>query len=923
MRNIGRLMATISIWLGLMAMAASAQNLVSNPGFESGTTSWNLRDYASSLVSSPTHNGSKALKLINDFTGDSGDPMHQTIQYGVSPTPAGKEYIFSVWVRGDDVRGIGGGGKPIAALNWRKSTGGGTGRRGLYMWAPYGTYTWRQMKIYCEAPPTAAKCDVDARSWWDCTNGITYWDDWSVVERDFSDRGSLLGTYQAESADVISSCDIRSAEPDYTGSGYVYPESSTAYVQWNSVNEGAGERIFVVRYSMEAGSPTFELLVNGASKGTKTMVATGSPEGWGTESWTANLNTGDNTVRLKLRQGVVGPWIDKLDVYAPASSGPTPDPPTNLVATAVSTTQINVVWDDMSTDEDGFKLDRRETGTTTWDRIETTGANDTSHNDPGLPASTKFYYKVKAYNENGNSSYSNIDDATTQAAVPVPAAPTNLTATAVSSSQIDLDWDDMSTNESGFRIDRRQTGSTTWTVPFASVGANVSAYNDTGLPAETRFYYKVKAYNAGGNSSESNQADATTLAVVPVPDPPTNLTATAVSSSQIDLDWDDMSTNESGFRIDRRQTGSTTWTVPFASVGANVSAHNDSGLPAETKFYYRVRAYNATGESANTAVADATTTAGAVEKIAKGAAWRYRKGTEEASAPAARWRERLYDDSGWSNGPAPFGYASGWSGGTELDDMQDNYMCVFLRRGFDVADPALVEQIDLDVDYDDGFIAWINGREVARVNMPGAGGTFLPFDANSSGYVSANSTNWTTALTGGEIPELDTNNVLTVQAFNIASGSGDLMLDASLSVTLDALAPGDDADGDVLPDGWENDKLGNTNQNAAADGDNDRVPNLGEYIGGTDPDNSNEFFAVSLAISNDNAYVSFDTVIASGEGYTDLTRYYALERKVMDGLSGWFPVPDYGRVQATGQPVNYTNAVGAHPLLFRGRVWLE
>src|SRR5262249_52131646 len=96
-----------------------------------------------------------------------------------------------------------------------------------------------------------------------------------------------------------------------------------------------------------------------------------------------------------------------------------------------------------------------------------------------------------------------------------PAAPTNLTATAVSSSQINLTWQDNSSNETGFLIERSTDG-VHWTL-VATVGHNVTSYSDTGLSRRTKYYYRVRATppTAGSadipSSAYSNVASATTL----------------------------------------------------------------------------------------------------------------------------------------------------------------------------------------------------------------------------------------------------------------------------------------------------------------------------------------------------------------------------------------------------------------------------
>src|SRR5207249_4021036 len=98
-----------------------------------------------------------------------------------------------------------------------------------------------------------------------------------------------------------------------------------------------------------------------------------------------------------------------------------------------------------------------------------------------------------------------------------------------------------------------------------------TAYSDAGLAAATTYTYRVLAYNTGGNSAYSNTTSATTLAGPPN-GAPANLTATAVSSTQVNLAWTDNSTNEDGFKIERSTDGVTF--TQIATVGVNVTIYS-------------------------------------------------------------------------------------------------------------------------------------------------------------------------------------------------------------------------------------------------------------------------------------------------------------------------------------------------------------
>jgi hypothetical protein len=93
-------------------------------------------------------------------------------------------------------------------------------------------------------------------------------------------------------------------------------------------------------------------------------------------------------------------------------------------------------------------------------------------------------------------------------------APSNLTATSVSSSQINLSWQDNSADETGFVIERKPGAAGTW-AQINTTSANVTLYGDSGLATNTTYYYRVQSAGSSGPSNYSNEASATTLASGP------------------------------------------------------------------------------------------------------------------------------------------------------------------------------------------------------------------------------------------------------------------------------------------------------------------------------------------------------------------------------------------------------------------------
>ncbi|HEU4752174.1 MAG TPA: fibronectin type III domain-containing protein, partial [Armatimonadota bacterium] len=292
-----------------------------------------------------------------------------------------------------------------------------------------------------------------------------------------------------------------------------------------------------------------------------------------------------------------------FSLYSDTAAATTlPDPPAApgpLTITVLSQTSIRVNWRDNSADETEFRIERKAPGGG-FGEVGQTGGNQTTFTDMGLTAGTTYTYRVRAKNSGGFSGYSAEASGTTSPAP--PSAPSGLSASAVSFSQVDLSWTDGSNDENAFILERK-TGAGAFTV-IATLGANVASYSDSGLSGGTAYVYRVKARNAGGDSGYSNEAPVTTPAGPP--SAPGGLTATAASQTTINLAWTDNSGSETGFKIERKTTAGGTW-AQIQTVGADVTTYADNSLSPNTAYYYRVRATNSQGDSGYSNEANATT----------------------------------------------------------------------------------------------------------------------------------------------------------------------------------------------------------------------------------------------------------------------------------------------------------------------------
>lgn len=233
-------------------------------------------------------------------------------------------------------------------------------------------------------------------------------------------------------------------------------------------------------------------------------------------------------VAERVRAGVLAGGLGLLLAAWPGSAraqesgallvGPPPPPPSDLSATPVSSTRIDLAWSEVVDDDDdeevvAYRIYR--------DNVRIASTSDTEFADTGLQSSTTYTYAVSAVDDKGREgSRSSPVSATTLADDTPPTPPGDLTATAVSPTQIDLSWSAAEDPESGvaeYRVYRDGTlaGSTTET-----------SFADVGLQPETTYRYQVTAVNGEGlEGPPSGEAQATTPVQVDTvpPAPPTGL----------------------------------------------------------------------------------------------------------------------------------------------------------------------------------------------------------------------------------------------------------------------------------------------------------------------------------------------------------------------------------------------------------------
>lgn len=273
-----------------------------------------------------------------------------------------------------------------------------------------------------------------------------------------------------------------------------------------------------------------------------------------------------------------------------------PSTPTGLVATAQSATSILLKFNSASNAESyAIFSGTSENATVAIDTI-----TETSFTSSSLQSGTTYYFAVSAINKEGISPRSQTVSAKTQ--LSAPATPTGLTATAASTSSIQIKFNTVS-GATGYIIYRGTSSGSL--LPVDTI--TESSLTDLNLQPATTYYYAVAAYNAGGVSQRSATASAATQDSPPAT--PSGLKVSATTANSITIQFNAV-TGATGYKI-YSSTNNSTFTL-LATI--TTTTYTNTGLAAATTRYYKVSSIKGTTESVQSSSVSGTTTATVTKK---------------------------------------------------------------------------------------------------------------------------------------------------------------------------------------------------------------------------------------------------------------------------------------------------------------------
>ena len=280
--------------------------------------------------------------------------------------------------------------------------------------------------------------------------------------------------------------------------------------------------------------------------------------------------------------------------------------------------------------------------------------------------------------------------------------------------------------------------------------------------------------------------------------------------------------------------------------------------------------------------------------------WKYYAGE---SIPSADWDEPGYNDSSWPSGDGPLGYGEPFIRSVVPSgmDSSNRFVTTYFRKTFAFNDePSSLTQLTLSMLYDDGFVAYLNGKEIARRSLPDGGVSYatLAAETEAGAYEEIDLLPLRSCLQLGS-------NVLAVEVHQASAGSADLVMDAQLAYSTEL--PEVDTDGDGMPDAYElvHGFDPGDPSDATIDSDGDGFTNAHEHLAGTDPRDPSSFLDLIDLVDLGNSGQRLRWSSVPGKSYRVL---------YTPDLTTWFGFGGSGEVDAGTDIAEFTDPSWPAPI---------
>lgn len=314
----------------------------------------------------------------------------------------------------------------------------------------------------------------------------------------------------------------------------------------------------------------------------------------GTSSSVTGLNPGQ-TYYYRIRAASSGGSSTSSNIITLIT---TPDLPVTISATGVTASQFISNWNAV-TGSDDYLLDvSTNSGFTSflsgYNGFVTSSNNSTINS---LLAGTTYYFRVRARNSGGISGYSN-----TTSVVTTPPVPSTIAASGISSSSFTAKWNS-ATGATGYKLDVAEDNSfTSILAGYSDVSVVSTSYSVVGLTSGITYYYRVRAINAGGTSSNSN-----VTSVITVTDPPIADAATSILNNGFTANWQS-SIGATSYQIDVSLSNTFSPNLSgYNSLSVTGTNYSVTGLASGQTYYYRIRAVNSGGVSTHSNIVSTIT----------------------------------------------------------------------------------------------------------------------------------------------------------------------------------------------------------------------------------------------------------------------------------------------------------------------------